>query len=49
MNEGGVGGGCLMQTNLNRSVMVRCRRWWSFDNRNKRLRWEWQPAPINSV
>ena len=24
-------------------VILRCRRWWTFDDRNKRSRWEWQP------
>ena len=24
-------------------VILRCRRWWIFDDRNKRSCWEWQP------
>ena len=24
-------------------MILRCRRWWTFDDRNKRSCWEWQP------
>ena len=26
-------------------VILRCRRWWLFDDRKKRSRWEWQRTP----
>ena len=43
MVSSGMGEGWGSSGKQHGEVILGCRRWWIFDDRNKRSCWEWQP------